>query len=290
MNQKIVKEITPLTESDFYMLFAREKETFDFPLHYHEEYELNLIINASGAKRIVGDHIGIIGEYELVFIGSNLNHGWFTHNCTSKLIREATIQFDNDTFNEKFLNKNQSNYLKKMFTDSKKGISFPVETILSIKDKIFDLKSKQGFTSVLDFLHILHELSHSPYTTLANEGFQDTSPATNSRRIKLVFDYMNKNFRNDINLEGLALLVNMHEASLSRFIKKRTGKTFVDCLNEIRIGQASRLIVDTTQSISEIAYSCGFNNISYFNRVFKKQKECTPKEFRENFAGTRLYV
>lgn len=290
MNQMIVKEITPLTESDFYMIFSREKDKFDFPLHYHEEYELNLVINASGARRIVGDHVSTISEYELVFIGSNLYHGWFTHECVSKSIREVTIQFSDEIFNENFLNKNQSNLLKKMFTDSKKGIAFPVETILNIQDKIFDLKSKEGFASVLDFMYILHELSSSPYTTLANEGFHETFPATNSRRIKLVFDYMNKNFRNDITLEGLALLVNMHEASLSRFIKKRTGKTFIDCLNEIRIGQASRLIIDTSQSISEIAYSCGFNNISYFNRVFKKQKACTPKEFRENFAGTRLYI
>lgn len=292
MNQEIIKEITPLTESDFYMLFAREKETFDFPLHYHEEYELNLIINASGARRIVGDHISTIDDHELVFIGSNLPHGWFNHQCTSKLIREVTIQFSNEIFNENFLNKNQSNHLKKMFADAKKGIAFPADTIIGIKDKIFDLKLKQGFPSFLDFMYILHELSYSSYTTLSNDGFQEVSLAavTNSRRIKIVFDYMHKNFRKEISLEGLALLVNMHEASLSRFIKKKTGKTFIDCLNEIRIGQASRLIIDTTQSISEIAYSCGFNNISYFNRVFKKQKSCTPKEFRENFTDTRLYI
>jgi len=290
MNQKIIKEITPLTESDFFTLFSREKKKFDFPLHFHEEYELNLIINAKGARRIVGDHVATIGDLELVFVGSNLYHGWFNHECKSDMIKEVTIQFNNEVFNTNFLNKNQSSYLKKFFEDSKKGILFPIETITAIKNNLLILKESQGFNSVLNLMNILHKLSLSSYITLCNEGFQESSPASNSRRIKQVFDYMNKNFRSEISLQEISALVNMHEVSLSRFIKKHTGKNFVDCLNEIRIGQASRLIIDTNQSISEIAYTCGFNNISYFNRVFRKKKGCTPKEFRGNFAGTRVYV
>jgi len=290
MNQKIVREITPLTESDFFTLFSRKKDKFDFPLHFHEEYELNLILNAKGARRIIGDHIDTIDDFELVFVGANLYHGWFTHECRSKIIQEVTIQFNNEILNAQFLSKNQSNYLKKLFEDSKKGVLFPVETVSAIKDMILILKDSQGFNSVLNFMQIFHQLSLSPYKTLCNEGFQETSPNANSRRIKQIFDYMNKNFRNDISLNDISHLVNMHEVSLSRFIKKRTGKNFIDCLNEIRIGQVCRLIIDTTQSISEIAYNCGFNNISYFNRVFKKKKGCTPKEFRENFSGIRVYV
>jgi YesN/AraC family two-component response regulator len=290
MNQKIVREITPLTESDFFTLFSRKKDKFDFPLHFHEEYELNLILNAKGARRIVGDHIDTIDDSELVFVGANLYHGWFTHECKSRIIQEVTIQFNNEILNAQFLSKNQSNYLKKLFEDSKKGILFPLETVSAIKDMILILKDSQGFNSVLNFMQIFHQLSLSPYKTLCNEGFQETSPNANSRRIKEIFDYMNKNFRNDISLNDISHLVNMHEVSLSRFIKKRTGKNFIDCLNEIRIGQVCRLIIDTTQSISEIAYTCGFNNISYFNRVFKKKKGCTPKEFRENFSGIRVYV
>lgn len=290
LNQKIVREITPLTESDFFTLFSRKKTEFDFPLHFHEEYELNLILNAKGARRIIGDHVETIDDSELVFIGPNLYHAWFTHQCKSEEIQEVTIQFNNEILNTQFLSKNQSSYLRKLFEDSKKGILFPLETITDMQNLILTLKDSHGFTSVLNFMQILHLLSLSPYKTLCNEGFHEASLNANSRRIKLVFDYMNKNFRNDISLKDISSLVNMHEVSLSRFIKKRTGKSFVDCLNEIRIGQVSRLIIDTTQSISEIAYSCGFNNISYFNRVFKKKKGCTPKEFRENFTGVRLYI
>jgi AraC-like DNA-binding protein len=83
----------------------------------------------------------------------------------------------------------------------------------------------------------------------------------------------------------------MTEVSFSRFFKNRSGKTFIDSLNDIRMGHASRMLIDTTQSISEIAYNCGFNNISNFNRIFKKKKNCTPKEFRESYSmGSRIFI
>jgi len=101
---------------------------------------------------------------------------------------------------------------------------------------------------------------------------------------------MRDNYDKEITLEGVAKLAGMTEVSFSRFIKKRTGKTFIESLNEIRLGHTSRSLIDTTNTISEIAYKCGFNNLSYFNRIFKNKNGCTPKEFRENYAGTRTFV
>src|SRR3954447_26257656 len=103
MSIKILREITPLTKNDCFTLFYRTKTKFDFPLHYHDEFELNFIRNAKGAKRVIGDHIEEIDELELVLVGSNLPHGWFTYNCKSDLIEEITIQFHRDLFDEKFL-------------------------------------------------------------------------------------------------------------------------------------------------------------------------------------------
>ena len=105
-----------------------------------------------------------------------------------------------------------------------------------------------------------------------------------------IFEYLRKNYQKDISLEVVAKMAGMTEVSFSRFIKKRTGKTFIDSLNEIRLGYASRLLIDSTETIAEIAYKCGYNNISYFNRLFKKKKNLTPKEFRENYAGSRTFI
>ena len=105
-------------------------------------------------------------------------------------------------------------------------------------------------------------------------------------------NYINHNFDKTITLGEAAKIAAMSEVALSRFFKQRTGKTFIDTLNEIRLGNASRMLIETTHSINEIAYKCGFNNISNFNRIFKKKKDCTPKEFRHSYSssGVRTFV
>ncbi len=292
MSTNIIREITPLTQNDCFTIFSRVKKEFSFPLHYHEELELNLIINAKGARRIVGDHIDTIDDLELVLVGPNLYHAWFTHQCKSEEIREVTIQWHKDLFEEKLLRRNQLSFIRDMIDRSQKGILFSRDAAASLTPRILALNQRKGFDGVLELLAILNDLSISPHMrTLSDASFTNQHFTYNSRRIEKAFEFMNNNYDKPITLGEVARLVSMTEVSFSRFIKKRTGNTFIDSLNEIRLGHASRMLIDTTHSISEISYHCGFNNISNFNRIFKKKKTCTPKEFRENFAsGTRVFV
>jgi len=286
-----MREITPLTPSDCFTIFSRVKQKFDFPLHYHDEYELNLIINAKGAKRVVGGHIEVIDDMELVLIGPNLYHAWFTHQCQSEEITEVTIQFHKDLFDEKFLKRNQLSFVKSMLERSQRGILFSHETIAALRDRLLALDRKTGFDSVLELLSILHDLSTSRnMRTLSDLSFTNEKFNYNSRRIEKVFEYMNDNYNKQVSLAEVSRIANMPEASFSRFIKKRTGKTFIDSLNEIRLGHASRMLIDTTNTVAEIAYKCGFNNISNFNRIFKRKKFCIPKEFRETYTGNRVFI
>ena len=286
-----MREITPLTPGDCFTIFSRVKEKFDFPLHYHEEYEHNLIINAKGAKRVVGGHIEVIDDLELVLDGPNVYHAWFTHQCQSKSITEVTIQFHKDLFDDKFLRRNQLSFVKNMIERSQRGILFSPETIATLKDRITSLNKKSGFDSVLELLSILHDLSISRnMKTLSDSSFSNEQFHYNSRRIEKVFEYMNSHYNMQITLAEVAKIANMPEASFSRFIKKRTGKTFIDSLNEIRLGHASRMLIDTTNTVAEIAYKCGFNNISNFNRIFKRKKFCIPKDFRETYTGNRVFI
>ncbi len=292
MNTNIIREITPLTQNDCFTIFSRIKKEFSFPLHYHEEMELNLIINAAGARRIIGDHIDTISDIELVLIGPNLYHAWFTHQCRSEEIQEVTIQWHRDLFEDRLLRRNQLSFIRSMIEQSQKGILFSREATATVIPRILSLNAKNGFDSVLELMSILHDLSISEdMRTLSDSSFTDQSFSYNSRRIEKAFEFMNSNYDRPITLGEVAKLVSMTDVSFSRFIKKRTGNTFIDSLNEIRLGHASRMLINTTHSISEISYQCGFNNISNFNRIFKKKKTCTPKEFRESFAsGTRVFI
>ena len=292
MSTTIMREITPLTQNDCFTIFSRVKREFSFPLHYHEEMELNLILNAKGARRIVGDHIDSIDDLELVLVGPNVYHAWFTHQCMSEEIREVTIQWHKDLFEDKLLRRNQLSFIRSMMERSQKGILFSRETTKLLAPRLISLNQKNGFDGVLELLSILHDLSTSRnMRTLSDGSFTNQHFTYNSRRIEKAFEYMNTNYDKPITLGEVAKLVSMTDVSFSRFIKKRTGNTFVDSLNEIRLGHASRMLIDTTHSIAEISYHCGFNNISNFNRIFKKKKTCTPKEFRENFtSGSRVFI
>jgi AraC-like DNA-binding protein len=282
-------EITPLTENDCFMVFDRQKSRFDFPIHYHEEFELTFIEGASGIRRFVGDHMDTIGETELVLVGSNLPHGW--SGKQEQVAHEITVQFHKDLFHEKFLSRNQLSFVKSLLEYASRGVKFSEETILSVKPRLLQLSQKNGFDSVLELISILHYLSISQdMRMLASSSFVQDQILTKSRRIDIAFQYMRTNYDKDVSLGDLAREVNMTEASFSRFIKKRTGLTFVDSLNNIRLGHATRLLIDTTLNIAEISFKCGFNNLSYFNRIFKKKYQCTPKEFRDNYRGTRTFV
>lgn len=289
----IIREITPLTENDCFMMFSRKKMKFDFPLHYHEEFELNFIRNARGAKRIVGDHEAEIGELELVFVGPNLPHGWFTHHCRSGEIEEITIQFHKDFLDRVFLRRNQLSFLRRMFEDATRGVLFSQDTISRVADRIAGLEGKQGFASVLEFMSVLHDLSIS-----RNMRMLSNSPSNNkvenifypNKSVEKALAYIHAHFDKPITIEEVAELLHIPAAPFGRFFKKHTGSAFKDVLNEVRLGKASRLLIDTNQSVNEVAYRCGFNNLSYFNRLFKSVKHCTPKEFRERFSGTRVFV
>lgn len=289
---EIFREITPLTQNDCFTLFSRHKSSFDFPLHTHEEFELNLILHAKNAKRIIGDHIDLIDDAELVFIGSNLPHAWFTEKCTSENIHEITIQFNRDLIDEKFLQKKQLGFMRAMFEKSFNGVLFSQETILRISPRIIALAKKTGFDSVLELLSILHDLSTSRNMITLSTGvfFNNNNISYSSRRVQKVMEYLNNNFSKEVSLTEAAKIASMTEVSFSRFFKTKTGQTFIDTLNEIRLGNATRMLMETSQGVAEIAYLCGFNNISNFNRIFKKRKGNTPKEFRESFSGTRIFI
>jgi AraC-like DNA-binding protein len=283
MSRSILKESPPLTKADCFSLYARYKTEFNFPVHYHEEYELNFIENARGVRRVVGGSMEEIDNLELVLVGPNIPHAWFTYKCKSEDIFEVTIQFHRDLFDEVFLKRNQLNFIRTLFERSLKGVSFSRRTIERVAPRLKALAEKEGFDSVLELMAVLHDLSLSPDSrTLSDDVTYNTELIYNdSQRVEKVVDFINEHFGRTIRLAEAAELVEMAETAFSRFFKAKTGITFVDYLNDIRIGHASRLLIDTRSPVAEIALECGFTSLTNFNRIFKKRKGLVPKDFRE---------
>ncbi|RNC66200.1 AraC family transcriptional regulator [Proteiniphilum sp. X52] len=292
-NRYIMHEITPLSDKDCFYIADRRKSEFTYPLHSHSEFEINYIENAEGVRRVVGDSVEIIGKYDLTLIaGEDLEHVWEQHQCTSKHIREITIQFSKDFFFGNLIHKNQFDSIRKMLNNAQKGINFPMETIMKIYPLLDTLSAeKSGFHAVIKLLTILYELSLCDnYRTLASTSFAHIDENSDSRRVRKIYEYINNHYKEEIRLENLAGIIGMTPVALSRFFKLRSGKTVSDYIIDIRLGHASRLLVDTSHTIAEICYECGFNNLSNFNRIFKKRKGCSPKEFRENYRKLKRII
>ena len=290
---EILREITPLSSEDCFVIIDRTKTNFNYPVHVHPEYEMNFIENSKGARRIVGDSIEEIDDLELCLIGNDkLEHGWIDYNCSSNNIHEITIQFHRELFLESLLNKKQFHSLSIMFENAKKGIVFSRPVIEKVKGRILALtQNTNGFLAVMELIMILYELSNDPNSRmLSNSTFTKDTDSTESRRVQKVISYLQSNYQNEVRLNDVAGFIGMSEAAFSRFMKKRTGRNFIEYLNDLRLGIASRQLVNTSKSIAEISYESGFNNISNFNRLFKKRKGVTPKEFRDNYSKMRKLI
>lgn len=289
----IMREITPLSDRDCFYIADRRKTEFTYPIHCHVEYELNFAEHAAGVRRIVGDSSEIIGDYDLVLItGKELEHVWEQHECISKEIREITIQFSPDLFLKNFISKNQFDSIRRMLERAQCGLSFPMQAIMRVYNWLDKLASeKQGFYAVVHFLCILYELSlYDDAKVLASSSFAKMETSSESRRVRKVQKYIADHYQEEIRLSTLANIVGMTPASFSRFFRLRTGKTLSDYIMDIRLGFACRMLVDSTMNIAEICYESGFNNLSNFNRMFKRQKGCLPKKFRENYRKKKIVI
>ena len=290
---KVFTEITRLSDKDCFYIVERHKTEFTYPLHQHAEFELNFIEHGKGVRRIVGDSVEEIGDYELVLLGGEeLEHVWEQGRCKSKDIREITIQFSEDIFGEGLLSKNQFASIKRMLERAGHGLSFSLNSIMKVYSTLDTIASEpERFVQFLKTLYILYELSVAEDArVLASGGFSHSEKHSESGRIQKVKQYVVDHYPEHLKLSDLAELAGMSPVSFSRFFHQRTGRTLSEYIVDIRLGFAARMLVDSPKNISEICYECGFNNLSNFNRIFKARRNCTPREFRAMYKKNKVLV
>jgi len=278
MNKRIIREITSISEDDFFTVQNHYHAKFDFPVHYHPEYELNMVLFSNG-KRIIGDSILDYNELDLVLIGPNTPHAWTGNDSNDAQV--VTVQFHSDFISEKMLERKLMYPIRELLEKANRGVLFSKDTASNIKERIMKLSETQDFDSFLDFFSILYDLSVSRnQKVLATPTYIGRFITSKSRRIERINNYIQQNLNQNIRIKEAADMVNMSETAFSHFFKKHTQRSFSDYITDLRIGNAARQLIETEKTISEICYDCGFNNISNFNRIFKKKLGFTPSEFR----------
>lgn len=290
---EVFKEVSPLSAEDCFLVIQRSRQGFNYPLHVHLEFELNYLENATGAHRIVGESVEEISDLDLVLIAGGTRHAYTNHKCSGRRINEITIQFHESLF-DSLIDKRHFRTIKDMFAHASHGVVFSREMILGIRQDLKMLSNDEhpdSFRNLLRLIEILKKLSlDKKARRLSEDNAPQIMPDLTHDRLDSIMHYLHENYQSRISLADVASLISMSEASLTRFLKKWTGKTFIDNLNDIRIAEAICRLIDTSDSISEICYKCGFNNLSNFNRVFKNRKGVTPTEYREKYARTRFRI
>ena len=281
MNE-IQQEIVPITQDDLFVIMNHPNAKFDYPIHCHPEYEINLVMKTSGT-RVVGDYEEAFEDLDIVMTGPYVPHVWKSDLLTNHVI---TIQFSSDLLSFQMINKRLFMPIRQLLVDSTQGLQFYGSEAERIRDEIMELTRIQGFQTATKFLTLLNFMAAAPRRKLVSNMYESENlvNSSKSRRITKACKYIEENISQKISLAEVAALVNMSESAFSHFFKKKTGISFITYVNNLRVAKACDLLASTSLSASEICYDCGFNNKSNFIRIFTKRKNMTPIEYRNHIT------
>lgn len=279
-------EKIPILENSTFIIREYIVNQFNFPRHYHPEFELIYISNGNGMRH-VGDHIEEFSSRDIVLIGSDLPHFWTNNeNLPNKnKIRQVILQFHPNLLGNEFANRAEALEINKLLERASYGISFfgdDASRVSQILESMLLTKSKfEGLLKLLRALQIL--ATTSGYKLLSSNTFTKPKQLSVNDRFESIYHYIIHNFKSELSLEKLAGMFCMSVSAMSYLIRKKTGKNYTELLMDLRISYACKMLIETDMSVSQICFESGFNNLSYFNRMFKNFKNVTPSFFRKLF-------
>lgn len=265
------------------VVFQKNKKQFDYPWHYHQEYELTYIPAGQGL-RYVGNSVENFFDDDLVLVGSNLPHCWIDETDQQQQSANAIVVYWKEEFLDKsWMQSCEFKAIRNLLELSNKGIKFNQSVALRLKEKCLELPKLPPLQKLILLIEILQELSQSSeYSLLCEHGFSTELNHSHNERINIVYRYINEHYHEKISLNDVASQVFMSPEYFSRFFSKIMKKSFFEFLNEYKISKACKLLIDSDRPISEICYDCGFESVPFFYRQFKKFKNCQPKQYRLN--------
>ncbi len=260
----------------------------DYPWHYHPEYEIILVEKSYGI-RLMGNHIGNFSDGDLVFISSNLPHVWrndkdFYQGSENLQVDVYVIHFREDALGEGFFDLSEFIQIRNLFLLGQQGLLITGDDKRKISELIKAVYNSSGIDRLTLFLTTLERIANlKNYELLSGVGCTNSITTEDTKRINKVMNFIMENYEREIKLEEIADLVSLNISSFCRYFKSRTHKTYTQFLNEIRIAQACKLLINKKMRVSEICYETGYNNISHFNRQFKLITGLTASEYKKKY-------
>lgn len=276
-----------LTSQDNITFITRhyKQDHFTSPRHYHLEYEIAYIEQSEG-KLFVGNNIADFNSGDLFIFAPRLVHCFknlYSQATGSRSAKATIVLFKKEFLGVSFLERKEAILLNKLLANAEAGIQVfnPSSDVISFIKK---LSLNEGLKSVLNLLTILDYLSKcSEYKLLSAKWMKKYYYKLNDGLINKILGYVEINFAKESIFREALGMSDMSVASFSRYFKNRTEKTFTQYVNEVRITNAQKLLINSNLKINDICNQCGFNNLTYFNRTFKDLNNISPRKFRNLF-------
>lgn len=244
--------------------------------HFHPEFEIVFISKGKG-KRFVGDHIGFFNQKDFVLIGENLPHCWIQEEGIDAVV----LQFDRESFLHSFENLPELKGVSELLKKAETGIHFK-EVPKSLTKKLEAIVELEGLERLICFLQIMNHLVQlKDSDTLSSFAFKNHQ--VQKHRIDKVLNYIYENMGEELDVNVAAGILNMNVSAFCHYFKKTTNRTFSNFVNHIRIGYASKMLIETDKNISELAFESGYNSLSNFNKRFRELKGLSPKQYRQKY-------
>lgn len=273
--------IKPDEGSAFRLLYQNVKaDTYKWDYHYHPELELVYVFSGTG-RRHVGDHLSDFIDGDLVLIGSNLPHSGFGFGALGDH-EEIVIQFKDDFLGSLFTTSPEMSFIKNLFEHSKRGIVYTGETKEFVGQKLKEMRLLEPYDRLLTLLNIFKALAFSKDSTFLNNHFYSYDFSHKDEiRLKKIYQYVESNYQKPINIHEVAEVASLSVPAFCSYFKKVINLTFTDFVNQYRINVACKHL-SKKQSIADTCFASGFNNVSYFGKVFKELKGETPNQYQRN--------
>jgi AraC-like DNA-binding protein len=257
---------------------------FTSPFHLHDEFELIVIIKSHG-KLYLGNNVINFSDCNLFLFAPGLPHCFYNtlgYEKGHEMAHAFGIFFKRDFLGSDFFDKTETMQLNRLIKKSQCGVKI-LDPSKELIKRILTLGKKKNLEKLGEFIFILDELAARKCIELSTSiGEISTSGLSESKIVNDVFKYVAENFQRNITLGTAASIANMQKAAFCRYFKRKTKKKFSEFVNEIRIMHARKLLTETDEMVKEVAYECGYESNSYFNRQFKNSCNMSPFDFRKN--------
>lgn len=280
MGVKAILEKIPLPADRSFTVLDFSLRRFDCPFHYHPEYELTHIVSSSG-QRYVGDHIGRFVPGDLVLMGSNLPHMYINDSKFPGRAHSRVVQFLPDCLGAGFFELGEMKGIRALLERSRVGLVFRGAARDKVAAVMEQLTTAEGPARIALFLNILETLAASgACRRLASPTYSPSLALYQGERINRVCELISRRFRENITQSEAARVARMSGPSFSRFFRRATNRTFRAFLNQVRVGHASQLLLETDRTVAEVCFDSGFSNLSNFNRQFLRLRKVSPRDYR----------